>query len=151
MQLDKPRDYVVYGFSGGQRSTLPERPPGTPANRGHGGEQETGWIMVMRPDLVHIERAPSQSGKNWNRRGALPPGGFNALSFYANQPEHYQGDGSTATKAMGEFDMNNWVNQIVAVIRWVKADNVTQGLQDEFQEHAKHPLETKQPLGKAKQ
>jgi creatinine amidohydrolase len=145
-QLDKPRDYQVYGFSGGMVNAGPEFPggafPRTPAH-GHAGDRETGWALVARPELVRLEKASSQSGKDLNRQ-QLPPHVFNALNEFANFPEHYSGDGSLGTKALGESDMNNWVKQIVTAIRWVKADNATPKLQEEFQEKARHPLETKQ-------
>lgn len=149
--LEKPHDYVVYVFTGGMVNAAPEFPKGPfprTAAHGHGGDRETGWVLVSRPDLVHIERAPSQSGEDWNRQ-KLPPHVTNNLTEFANEPEHYSGDGSKGTLALGQSDMNNWVDQIVTALRWVKADTVTPKLQEEYYQMAAHPLETKQPLGKA--
>src|SRR3989454_4151798 len=60
-QLDRPHDYVVYVLDG-ERS----RPGGPPKKSTgidyHAGENETSNTMVSRPDLVHIERAASESG-----------------------------------------------------------------------------------------
>src|SRR5438874_3007392 len=59
-QLEKPHDYVVYYI----RTSSP--PPGGPAkkttNDGHAGESETSKTLVSRPDLVHLERGPAESG-----------------------------------------------------------------------------------------
>jgi creatinine amidohydrolase len=54
------------------------------------------------------------------------------------------GNGALATRELGEFQMNWWVNRIVEVIRAVKADEMSLKLQNEFFEQAKHPLDTKQ-------
>src|ERR1700680_2193644 len=60
-QLDKPHDYVVYVLDG-------ERPrPGGPAKKStgvdyHAGEDETANTMISHPDLVHSDRAASESG-----------------------------------------------------------------------------------------
>src|SRR5580658_2348323 len=58
-QLDKPHDYVVYVQWGH------EIPAGGPAKKTtldmHAGESETARVMVSRPDLVHMDRAASES------------------------------------------------------------------------------------------
>jgi len=62
----------------------------------------------------------------------------------ARFPEHYSGDGSLATRELGEWNMSGWVGKIVETIRAVKADTQSLRLQSEFFEKAKHPLDTKQ-------
>ena len=70
-QLDKPHDYVVYVFD--------ERTPqhGGPAKKStidmHAGESETSKMMIARPDLVHQDRAASESGADQHRQN-LPEG-----------------------------------------------------------------------------
>src|SRR2546428_5211853 len=65
-QLDRPHDYVVYVLDG-ERS----RPGGPPKKSTgidyHAGENETSNNMVSRPDLVHIERAATESGIDQKR------------------------------------------------------------------------------------
>jgi creatinine amidohydrolase len=146
--LEQPHDYVVYVFTGGMVNEKPGPFPRTSA-AGHGGDRETGWVLVSRPELVHMERATSQSGEDWNRQ-SLPPHLSNNLNEFANFPEHYSGDGSKGSKALGEWDMNNWVDQILVALRWVKADTATPKLQAEYFQMASHPLDTKQPIGKPK-
>jgi hypothetical protein len=97
----------------------------------------------MRIILVHLDRAASESGADLNRLD-LPQGVYTGIWWYAKFPEHYAGDGSPATKELGEFDMNEWVKSIAAAIRAVKADRASLRLQNEFFEKSRHPLETKQ-------
>src|ERR1700732_4949836 len=65
-QLDRSRDYVVYVLDG-ERSR-----PGGPAKKStgidyHAGESETANTMVSRPDLVHLDRATTESGADQKR------------------------------------------------------------------------------------
>jgi creatinine amidohydrolase len=140
-QLDAPHDYVVYALmSHGY-------PPGRPALKtkvdSHAGESETAHTLVSRPDLVHIDRAASESGADQNRLD-LPPGVYTGIWWYAKFPEHYAGDGGAATKDLGEFDMKAWADSIANAIRAVKADQVSPRLQEEFYRKSLVPAETKQ-------
>jgi len=140
-QLERQRDYVVYVFG------LPERPTGGPPKKTlmdmHAGESETSQMLVSRPDLVHLDRAGKESGAD-QKRLTLPDTLYTGIWWYARFPNHYSGDGSAATKELGEFDMNAWVAAIAQAIRAVKADNKSLQLQNEFLEKAKHPMETPQ-------
>src|SRR6266700_2778347 len=140
-QLERQRDYVVYVFG------LPERPTSGPPKKTsidmHAGESETSQMLVSRPDLVHLDRAGKESGAD-QKRLTLPDTLYTGIWWYARFPNHYSGDGSAATKELGEFDMNAWVAAIAQAIRAVKADNKSLQLQNEFFEKAKHPMETPQ-------
>ena len=140
-QMASPRDYVVYVY---QHAGWP---PGRPAMKStvdaHAGESETSHVMVSRPDLVHMDRAATESGADQNRQD-LPKGVYTGIWWYAKFPEHYAGDATGANRALGEFDMKAWIEDIANVIRAVKADQVSLRLQNEFFEKAKKPLETKQ-------
>jgi creatinine amidohydrolase len=140
-QMASPHDYVVYVY---QHSGWP---PGRPTMKStvdaHAGESETSHVMVSRPDLVHIDRAATESGADQNRQD-LPKGVYTGIWWYAKFPEHYAGDASGANRALGEFDMKAWAEDVANVIRAVKADQVSLRLQNEFFEKAKRPLETKQ-------
>ena len=140
-QLDRPHDYVVYIHTGGNR------PPGGPPKKStitdyHAGESETSNTMVSRPDLVHLDRAASESGADRNRQ-KLPEGLYTGIWWYARFPYHYSGDGSLARKELGEWDMKGWVASIVESIRAAKGDDVSLKLQNEFYEKSKHPLDTR--------
>src|SRR6059058_900242 len=62
-QLDRPHDYVVYVLDG-ERSRPGGPPKKSTAIDYHAGENETSNTMVYRPDLVHLDRAPSESGSD---------------------------------------------------------------------------------------
>src|SRR5213594_2829107 len=114
-QLDRPHDYVVYVLDG-ERS----RPGGPPKKSTgidyHAGENETSNTMVSRPDLVHIERAATESGID-QKRLHLPEDVYTGIWWYARFPNHYSGDGSVATRELGEWNMNNWIAATVEAIR----------------------------------
>lgn len=99
--------------------------------------------MISRPDLVHLDRATSESGAD-QKRLDLPDGLYTCIWWYARFPNHYAGEGAAATKQLGEFDMKAWTDQVVTAIRAVKADQESLRLQNEFFEKSKHPLGTKQ-------
>ncbi|MGA7840003.1 MAG: creatininase family protein [Candidatus Acidiferrales bacterium] len=139
-QLDKPHDYVVYVQWGR------EEPKGGPVKEDHvdmhAGETETSTMMIARPDLVHQDRAASESGADQNRVN-LPDDVYTGIWWYARFPNHYSGDGALATKALGTFEMNAWIAAIDEAIRAVKADDQSLKLQTEFYEKSKHPLDTR--------
>lgn len=140
-QLDQPHNYVVYVFG------LVEPPPGGPPKRTtmdmHAGESETSSMLITRPDLVHIDRANQESGADQKRQN-LPETVYTGIWWYARFPEHYSGDGSAATRELGQFKMQNWIDTLVKAIRAIKADQSSLQLQNEFYEKSKHPLDTKQ-------
>src|SRR5262249_50801710 len=141
-QLDKPHDYVVYVMDG-KRSTS-----GGPGRKStgidyHAGENETSTTIISRPDLVHQDRASSESGAD-QKRVALPENVYTGIWWYARFPEHYSGDATVARRELGEWNMQGFVDSIVETIRAVKADSHSVQLQNEFYEKSKHPLETKQ-------
>jgi creatinine amidohydrolase len=140
-QLDKPHDYVVYVFD--ERTPQSGGPPKKTSIDMHAGESETSKMMISRPDTVHLDRARDESGADQHRQ-ALPEGLYTGIWWYARFPDHYSGDGSAATKELGEFQMKWWVDSVAKAIRAAKADDVSLKVQNEFYEKAKHPLDTKQ-------
>lgn len=143
-QLASQRDYVVYVY---QPSHGGPEYKGRPAMHSkvdaHAGESETAHTLISRPDLVHMDRATSESGADLNRED-LPSGVYTGIWWYAKFPNHYAGEGQYAAKELGEFDMKAWSNGVANAIRAIKADQVSLRLQNEFYENAKHPLDTKQ-------
>jgi creatinine amidohydrolase len=140
-QLEKPRDYVVY--------ILPivdppptNNPPKKDAVDLHGGESETAKMLIARPDLVHMDRARSESGAD-QARLKLPDELYTAIWWYARFPNHYSGDGALATVERGKYEMDEFEKLIVKCIRAIKADQASLQLQNEFFEKATHPLDTR--------
>lgn len=140
-QLEKLHDYVVYVLG------LVEPPPGGPPKKTtgvdwHAGESETSRVMIARPDLVHIDRAASESGADLGRLH-LPDNVYTAIWWYARFPNHYSGVDADATRERGEYEMKAWQDGIVQAIRAVKADQESLKLQNEYFEKTRHPLDTR--------
>ena len=138
-QLYKPHDYVVYvqwGHESGKKAGTEKPGPDF-----HAGETETSRVMVTRPNLVHIDRAASESGAE-QKRVKLPQSVFTGIGWYARFPNHYSGDGALATQELGEADIGSWVSTVVRAIRAIKADDESLKLQKEFYEKSEHPLDT---------
>jgi len=140
-QLEKLHDYVVYIQRGANRE--PNNPLKKDALDMHAGQSETSNTMISRPDLVHLDRAGQESGAD-QKHAPLPETVYTGIWWYARFPEHYSGDGTIASKELGEADMKHWVSTIAEVIRAVKADENSLRLQNEFYEKSHHPLDTKQ-------
>ncbi len=144
-QLASPHDYIVYIFLRPSHDNLAGRPPMKSSSYAvdfHAGEGETSRTLAARPDLVHLDRAKDESGADQARQ-KLPDSLYTGIWWYARFPNHYAGDGSVATKELGEYDTNLLISDLVTAIRAVKADNEGLKLQKQFFEDATHPLDTK--------
>jgi creatinine amidohydrolase len=144
-QLASPHDYVVYVFMAPGHENEPGRPTlksGKDVVDYHAGEKETSRSLVARPDLVHLDRAKEESGADQARQ-KLPDSLYTGIWWYARFPNHYAGDGSVASKELGEFDTKLLISDLVTAIRAVKADNEGLKLQKQFYEEAAHPIDTK--------
>jgi creatinine amidohydrolase len=140
-QLDRPHDYVVYLFD--QRTPATGGPKKKTSIDAHAGESETSKMMIVRPDLLRQDRSTSESGADQHRLN-LPEGVYTGIWWYARFPDHYAGDGSAATRDLGEYQMKWWVDSVSKVIVAIKADDVSLKLQNEFYEKSTHPLDTPQ-------
>jgi len=144
-QLQSPHDYIVYVFNRLSHDDAPGRPAMKSAGRAvdyHAGEGETSRTMVSRPDLVHLDRANNESGADLARQ-KLPDSLYSGIWWYARFPNHYAGDGSVASKALGEFDTKTLISDLVTAIKAVKADSEGLKLQKQFYDEATHPLDTR--------
>lgn len=142
-QLATPRDYVVYVF-GLPNLEVAGRPNIQSPKDMHGGETETSHMMASRPELVHLERASSESGADQNRLKGLPDSIYTGIWWYAKFPDHFSGNPAASNKELGTFDMNTWSDEIADAVRAIKADESSLKLQNEYFEKTKHPLDTKQ-------
>jgi len=139
-QMERPRNYVVYVL--GSVDLPPGGPPKKTTVDMHAGETETSTVMISHPELVHPERAASESGADQKRLN-LPETLYTGIWWYARFPNHYSGDGSAATRELGAFRMKSWIDGIVGAIRAAKADQKSLEIQNEFFEKSRHPLDTK--------
>ena len=140
-QMDQPHDYVVYVQWGANKE--PDNPLRKDSLDMHAGQSETSNTMISRPDLVHLDRAGQESGAD-QKHDPLPRTVYTGIWWYARFPDHYSGDGTIASKELGEAGMKLWISTIAEAIRAIKADQNSQRLQNEFYEKSKHPLDTKQ-------
>jgi creatinine amidohydrolase len=139
-QLEKPHDYVVYVQWG--HNAPKGGPPKKDALDMHAGQTETSGTMISHPDLVHMDRAASESGGD-QKRVNLPEDVYTGIWWYARFPNHYSGEGALATKELGEFEMKAWIAAIAEATKAAKADDESLKLQNEFYEKSKHPLDTR--------
>ena len=138
-QLDKPHDYVVYVFD--ERTPQHGGPARTDKLDMHAGQSETSKMMISHPELVHPDRATSESGADQARQ-KISEDIYTGIWWYTRFPFHYSGEGAAATKELGEYQMKWWIGSIVKAIQQVKADDVSPKLQKEFYEKSTHPLDT---------
>ena len=138
-QLARPRDYVVYvqwGHEATKKAGGDKNGPDW-----HAGETETSNVLITHPNLVHMDRTGAESGRD-QKRVKLPESVYTGNWWYARFPNHYSGDGSTATKEQGAEDVQAWVNTVVRAIKAIKADDESLKLQKEFYEKSEHPLDS---------
>ena len=142
-RLAGKKDYVVVLFSPDDREVNKEIGKLRKTNYGgHADEVETSEVFVVRPDLVHADRASSQSGKDQERLDI--PYGFAGIFWYASYPNHYAGDGSLPNKAIGELSLDSQAKQLAELIQYLKSDNTVSTLQERFYNQSENPLETGQ-------
>lgn len=143
-QLAAKKDYVVVLFT----------PDNSEVNQqvnklrktkydGHAGEQETSMVYASHPDLVHAERAATQSGENMKRLAHMPYT-YTGIWWYSSYPNHYAGDGSSPQKEIGELVFRSRSEQLAQLIKILKEDDTISDLQNRFYKEAENPLKTEQ-------
>jgi creatinine amidohydrolase len=144
-QLADRKPYTVVLFTPGPDSVLDRQLNSLrkTTEGGHADEVETSTMMAYRPDLAHPERAHAQSGDNLMRLESLPFG-YTGIWWYARYPNHYAGDGSPATREIGELVLNSGSNQLAELVRALKKDRIVKELEDKFFDASMKPLQTKQ-------
>lgn len=138
-QLERRRDYVVYFYEPGPdpelNAQVSKLRKSDPASDGHAGERETSTLLYMRPELVKMDRARDESSENQKRLST--PDLYTAIWWYAAFPNHYAGDGSKASRELGELLTEHRVASLAKALRTVKADTNTLRLQNEFFDRVK--------------
>jgi creatinine amidohydrolase len=139
LQLEQPRDYVVYlpredawladedfvrGWTAQAECKVRDE---------HAGEMETSMVMAVRPKLVDSESIAPEEGLAQDRLAALEEARiYNAIEWYANFPHHYSGQAEYATADKGEYLLSHIVRGLADMIRLVKEDERSLELQREF-------------------
>lgn len=144
-QLASPHDYVVYvvdpHLSAEEEASLTAL--WETEVDGHAGEQETSEILAIRPDLVHLDRAPADSeGLPLDRLKALNETGvYTGIWWYADHPTHYRGDGRPATAEKGNRLLNVQAQAIARAVRAIKQDQTAPRLHQEFYQASERPTQ----------
>jgi creatinine amidohydrolase len=140
--LEEPHDYVVYTtnyYELDDESRERWRRMRRTDYGDHGDEMETSVMLYLRPDLVHMESLTGpEDGLPRGRQQHLAGLG-NPMSWYADHPTHYSGDGRAATAEKGRFVVEAWVRRVAQQVRAIKADEVTAELQRQFHREARRP------------
>jgi len=145
IQLATPRDYAVFVITPSvspdvQRKITEMRKTDT---GGHADEVESSAMLAVRPELVKMERAASESGSEQKHLQQIPYTAFTGIRWYSQYPNHYAGDGKDATAALGELSIEGRSQQLVELIKAIKADQNAIRLQNEFFKESQAPTETK--------
>ena len=138
-QLGRRHDYVVYFFDPAPDPALQEQVgklrKSDPAGDMHAGETETSTLLYLRPDLVEMDRAATESGANQKR--LTLPNLYTAIWWYAGFPNHYAGEGQKATSELGRLLTESRIETLARALRAVKADESAPALQKEFFDRVK--------------
>src|SRR5258706_728829 len=133
-RLEKSRSYAVYFFEPGSdpeyEKKLAALRKSDPAGDQHAGERETSSLLYLRPDLVKMDSANNESGTNQKRLAI--PNVYTAIWWYASFPNHYAGNGSQATRELGQLVTEHFIDSFVTALKAIKADAKTLQLQKEF-------------------
>lgn len=145
IQLEKQKEYAVYLFRPQDSEEFQDQLNSMRQTDwdGHAGETETSLMLAASPDLVHLDKANEQSGKNQERLNSLAYA-YTAIWWYAQYPNHYAGDGSYGNLEMGKLILENKVGQLAEMIKSVKTDQQTIELQNQFYKDSNDPIKTEQ-------
>jgi creatinine amidohydrolase len=144
-QLARRKDYAVYLYrpTDDPEAEARVREMRKTTTGGHADEEETAVMLVNRPELVHVDRAKTQSGADQKRLTELPDF-YTGIWWYASFPNHYAGDGSPASRELGEVLIQSDVKKLVKAIQEVKKDTSVLELQKRFFDEVENPLKTLQ-------
>jgi creatinine amidohydrolase len=139
-QLNKQEDYIVVLFSPGPDPVNEKEIKSLTKAKldGHAGEQETSMMYVINPDLVDQTAMKSESGLDQSRLKDIPFG-YTGIWWYAKFPNHFASDNNTPNKRLGELLIDSEASQLAQLIKYLKADNTIQQLQEEFFKKAQNP------------
>jgi creatinine amidohydrolase len=138
--LAKKHDFSVYLFTPSVDSDTQKKISSMRKSTtgGHADESEASTMLVVRPELVKMERASIESGEDQKR--LVLPNAYSSIGWYSKYPNHYAGDAKDANAALGEVILNQKIRQLFDVIKTIKADKTTMQLQREFWGKASSPV-----------
>ena len=140
-QLAGRKDYTVVLFQAGADAEMNKEIKSlTKATLdGHAGERETAEMTYIRPDLVDQSAIKSESGLDQGKLNQLQFG-YTGIWWYARYPNHYASDVAEPNKRLGELLITRDAKQLASLIKYLKANNTIEQLQEEFNKRADNPL-----------
>ena len=99
---------------------------------GHACECETSVSLAIHPHLVKTDAVAGRKSEPLGRFDHLPERGRVSARWYANHPDHYCGDATTASAEKGEKLLALMVDSLAEYIQGVKADDVVPTILNEF-------------------
>ena len=143
-QLASRRGYEVVLFHPKPQKPTPEMQKLLiPGANGHAGQTETSEVMSHRPDLVHMDMVGKQSYRDMKRMADVQQA-TTGINWYSRFPNHYAANAEGASKELGQMLINQEADQLVEMLKQVKANESILKLQDEFYDESENPLNTKQ-------
>lgn len=108
---------------------------------GHACEAETSTALHLHPELVKMEGLPDEPSPPDTRGNAVhESGGYSPTNWYSQYPRMYVGDGHPGTSEKGKILIERRVDDLVELIRVIKADEATGAMMREFQGAALQPV-----------
>jgi creatinine amidohydrolase len=142
-QLEKKKDYAVILFQPSAKHSDQIQKMITPTGAGHAGQTETSTILSHRPDLVHMDMINTQSPKDLKRTADVQQS-MTGIGWYSRFPNHFGGSAEGASKELGKLLIDEEADQLVQMLKQVKANESILKLQEEFYQESQNPLNTKQ-------
>ncbi len=140
-QLAGRKDYIVVLFQAGADAEMDKEINALRKGRldQHAGERETSEMFFIRPDLVDQAVIKNESGLDQGRLNQLQ-NGYTGIWWYARFPNHYSSDVAEPNRRLGELLIQRDAKQLASLIRYLKANNTIEQLQEEFNKRADNPL-----------
>lgn len=139
--LERPRPYTVYLVRLRDYHTIMQDPTWQKMMQSsfdyHGGEVETSLSLAVRPDLVKMEYVTGP-GLPQKRLGDLGGMAKTTMFWYADYPDHYAGDATTASIDKGRFVLDHYATRLAQILRAVKSDTITPALEAEYVARCQH-------------
>ena len=144
-QLHSPKDYVLVFFQPKENEDAAKKIKALrqTTTGGHADEMETSMMRYIRPDLVKVDQAGTQSGKNQARLAEIPFQ-YTGIWWYAQYPNHYAGDATKSSVELGKLITDTEADQLVELVKKLKQSNKIEELQNQFYKESANPLNTKQ-------
>jgi creatinine amidohydrolase len=136
--VEQNRDYCVYSMM----TPAHPAPPGVleTTEIGHACEYETSAALALFPELVKMQDVPQQPFPSLRRNEPLADHKvYSPMDWYAMYPTMQVGEPAKATPEKGKAIVDQCIQRLVAAIRSIKADEVTDPLMRQFQQAADDP------------